>query len=244
LKVSIITVSYNSEKTIESTIVSVLNQNYNNIEYIIIDGGSNDNTFNIINNYKNYIDIYISESDNGIYDAINKGIKVSSGDIIGILNSDDVFASIGVISNVIEYLTANQDCDGVYGDVVFVNKNDKIKRYYSSKNWDLDKLKWGFMPAHPSFYCKKSCYQLTGLYSLDYKIASDFDLITRFVLNRYNFKYLNIIFVKMKLGGISTRGIKSTILINKEISESLIKNNINSNYFYFILKYIYKVFNL
>ena len=241
-KISIITVCYNSEKTIKETIESVLNQQYTNIEYIIIDGASNDNTLKIISSYKNSISKVISEKDLGIYDAINKGIRHSTGNIIGILNSDDIFSDKMVLTNINKHFNANPNCEAIIADVQFVNSKGNIIRRYSSNKWNVNKFQWGFMPPHPSFYCKKVLYDKFGYYSTNFKIASDFELLIRFLkVNSVNFMYLPIVVAKMKLGGISTKGISSTILLNKEIYQSCKINHIETNIFKIYSKYFIKI---
>jgi glycosyltransferase involved in cell wall biosynthesis len=243
LKVSIITVCFNSEKTIEDTIKSVINQTYNNIEYIIIDGGSNDKTIDIINKYSDKIYKFISEKDNGIYDAINKGINLSTGYIVGILNSDDYFFDNSIISNIVDIFTINNTVDSVIGDINFVNTNNKLIREYKSLNWKPSLFKFGIMPPHPTFYCKRILYDKFGLYNNRYKIAGDFDLLIRFLfVNKISYHYFPKSMVTMRLGGISTSGIKSIITINKEILHSCLSNNIQTNYIYIYLKYFKKLF--
>ena len=158
-KISIITVSYNSGSTIKQTIKSVIDQDYENIEYIIIDGNSSDNTLNVIRQYSEFIHFFISEEDNGIYDAMNKGIAHASGDIIGILNSDDFYPNSFIISNVVKSFLKNE-CDAVYGDLVYVKSNDitKIKRYWKAGEYTTKKIKNGWMLPHPTFFVKKSIY--------------------------------------------------------------------------------------
>ena len=162
MKFSIITVSFNSEKTIERTINSVLSQNYSNIEYIIVDGDSKDSTIQIIEKYKNSIHQFISEKDEGIYDAINKGISMATGDIVGILNSDDIFSNQNIITEVVGIFLENPHLDSIIGNIAFINGNEKIVRVYNSKNWTPKKFLYGFMPPHPSFYCKRELFQKFG----------------------------------------------------------------------------------
>jgi glycosyltransferase involved in cell wall biosynthesis len=197
MKVSIITVCFNSKKTIEDTLKSVQSQTYPNIEYIVIDGNSKDCTNEIVSKYKDVVSVHVSESDNGLYDAMNKGIKFATGDIIGVLNSDDIFANDNIIQQIVNSIGTYQ---GVYGDVGFYSEHafaDK-KRHYSSKGFTKDKFSRGMMPAHPSFYARKECYERAGLYRTDFKIASDFDMVLRiFSLPNTSFTYLKEEIVKM-----------------------------------------------
>lgn len=246
MKVSIITTTYNSGLTLRDTIRSVLSQSYPDIEYIIIDGGSKDNTLEIINKYKDKIAKVISEPDKGIYDAMNKGIRMATGDIVGILNSDDFFTSTNVIENIVKAFESN-DIDAVFGDIHFVKPDNlnKSVRYYSSSIFRPSLFRFGFMPAHPSFYVKRICYEKYGLYDLNYKIASDYDLLIRFLyINKITYKYLNIDFVTMRVGGASTENVKSRVVLNKEIVRACRKYGIYTNLFMLSLKYIYKIFEL
>lgn len=246
MKVSIITTTYNSGLTLRDTIRSVLSQSYPDIEYIIIDGGSKDNTLEIINKYKDKIAKVISEPDKGIYDAMNKGIRMATGDIVGILNSDDFFTSTNVIENIVKAFESN-DIDAVFGDIHFVKPDNlnKSVRYYSSSIFRPSLFRFGFMPAHPSFYVKRICYEKYGLYDLNYKIASDYDLLIRFLyINKITYKYLNIDFVTMRMGGASTENMKSRVVLNKEIVRACRKYGIYTNLFMLSLKYIYKIFEL
>jgi glycosyltransferase involved in cell wall biosynthesis len=170
VKISIITVCYNSENTIERTIKSVLSQNYSNIEYIIVDGDSKDRTIQIIEKYKNSIHHFISEKDEGIYDALNKGISMATGDIIGILNSDDIFSNENIISDIAKVFIEKPQLDSIIGNIAFINDKEKIVRVYNSKNWKPKRFEYGFMPPHPSFYCKRELFNKFGGYKKDYKI--------------------------------------------------------------------------
>jgi glycosyltransferase involved in cell wall biosynthesis len=205
LKISLITVTRNAEKTIRRCIESVIAQNYNNIEYIIIDGGSTDATMQIVSQYKQHIHLFISEPDEGIYDAMNKGIKKSSGNIIGILNSDDYFAYNDVISCVASAFT-RQTADVVYGNLDYVSPKGAIIRKWHSGAYTTGMFNWGWMPPHPTFYCKRSLFEKMGLYDLQFGTAADYELMLRFIhLNKVNVYYLNKTMVKMNIGGISNK---------------------------------------
>lgn len=244
MKISIITVVYNCEKTIERTIRSVLSQSYKNIEYLIIDGASTDATMQVVNRYKNQISVILSEKDKGMYDALNKGIRLSTGDVVGILHADDEFASTQSIQLIAERLQSNPVIDAVYGDVGFVKEEepDKIVRYYSSAIFNTNLFKWGFMPAHPTFFCYKKYFDLYGLYRTDLDIAADFDLLARFLRrHQLHTSYIPEMLVKMNLGGKSTRGISSTIQINKEIKQILTEQKMPSSYLRLYARYFIKV---
>lgn len=244
MKISVITVSYNSEKTIERTIKSVLKQENITLEYIIIDGASNDNTIKIIEKYKNdfklkdYSYLIKSEPDNGIYDAMNKGIKIASGDIIGILNSDDYYANNDVLYSVISNFERNK-IDSVYGDLLYI-KNGKPYRYWKSGNYKS--FNTGWMPPHPSFFVKRDIYEKYGIFRLDCGINADYEILLRFFeVYKISSLWVNKIFTFMEAGGASNNGIKSRIngINNDKIAWE--KNNLKSNYFTIILKKVRKL---
>jgi glycosyltransferase involved in cell wall biosynthesis len=242
--VSIITVSQNSVRTIADTIKSVLSQTYENIEYIIIDGSSTDGTIELVNSFGKNISKFLSEPDNGIYDAINKGIRLATGDIVGILNSDDFFYASNVIEKVAEQFK-NSEIDAVFGDARFVDpvRTSKVVRYYSSKNFNTGKFKFGFMPAHPSFYVKRDLFDKLGYYKTDYKIAADFELLVRFLyINKIEFRYLEMPFLSMRTGGVSNKSIISKYTLNKEIARACKENGIQTNFFWIYSKYFTKMF--
>lgn len=216
VKVSLITISLNSENTIRRTIESVLEQDYSEIEYIIIDGNSKDETLKIVESYGALISKIISEDDDGYYYALNKGLKNISGDIVGILNSDDFFANKNIVSSVVE-LFSNKNLDIVWGDVVYQDSNSKIKRFYKGKNITSDSFKFGLMPPHPSVFIRKYCYEKYGYFNTQYKFA-DYDLLHRYIcIEKLNYTYTPKIQIRMETGGLSNNSIFSTLKINKEI---------------------------
>lgn len=246
MKVSIITATYNSAETVRDTIKSVFLQNYEDIEYIIIDGGSKDNTLDIVDEYKGIISKVVSEPDNGIYDAMNKGIRMATGDVVGILNSDDFYTSNNVISKIVAEFQ-KEKVDAVYGDIHFVRSHDlnTCVRYYSSKHFRSSYFRFGFMPAHPSFYVKRECYVKYGLYALDYKIAADFDILVRFIhKHKIKCKYIPLDFVTMRMGGASTDGLRSKLTLNEEDVRACRKYGIFTVRSFMMMRYVYKVFEL
>jgi len=247
MKISIITVCYNSEATIQDTIESVLAQTYSNIEYIIIDGASSDDTLSIINKYKDKVSKLVSEPDKGIYDAMNKGVQLATGDVIGILNSDDFFEDDDVVEAIVKCFEQNPKSDLIFGDVVFVNPSrlNKIIRHYSASHFKTWKLRFGWMPPHPATFIRKSAYQKTGLYSLEYKIAADYEMFIRLLMvNHFKLSYLNKVLVRMRAGGVSTSGLNSNILLNKEIVKTCRANGIYTNIFMVLTKVPFKLLEL
>lgn len=245
-KVSIITVVWNNKETIKDAIDSVLNQTYENIEYIIIDGGSTDGTVEIVNSYGNKISQFLSERDKGLYDAMNKGIKLATGDVVGILNSDDFYLDSTVIESVVEEFKKNE-VGAVFADLVYVKPSDlnRVVRKYSSKNFNPKKFAYGWMPAHPTFFLLKKYYDQYGLYKTDYKIAADFELLIRMLyLYKVPYNYIPKTFIKMRLGGISTNSLKSNIILNREILRACKENGIKTNIFKIYSKYPKKLLEL
>lgn len=248
MTLSIITVTYNSGKYLNDTLKSILNQNFP-VEYILVDGGSTDNSLKIIKGFKNQFDgclKWISEKDNGIYDAMNKGIRMATGDVIGFLNSDDALSSPDAISKQIELLEKS-GADAVYGDVQYVKWDDLSSpvRYYSSAKFRRWKMRMGFMPAHPTFYCKKEIYEKYGLFNLDYKIAADFECLLRFIyVHHIKTVYNPMQVVTMRTGGASSSGWKSHKQIMKDHLKALHEHHIYSNVFILSLRYFFKVKDL
>ena len=249
LKISIVTVTFNSSTTLRDTIKSVLSQSFPNIEYIIIDGLSQDETIEIIKEYEPLFHgnlKWISEVDDGLYDAMNKGINMATGEIVGIINSDDFYFRNDVITKVAEAFN-DDNVQAIYGDVRFVNPDnlDRTVRYYSSKRFVPSLFRFGFMPAHPTFFTYRKYFDQFGYYKTNYKIAADYELLVRFLyVHRLKSKYLPLDFMKMRTGGTSTASIRSNILLNKEIVRACKENGIWTCYPLLLLKYLVKVFEL
>ncbi len=244
--ISIITVCFNSAETIRETIESVLSQDYQNIEYIIVDGLSTDGTQEIVKSYGNRIAKFISEKDKGLYDAMNKGIDMASGDIIGILNSDDLYVNPGILSKVVQIFDA-KNVEAVYGDLVYFRTGspEKPVRYYAGGEFSLKRVSYGLMPPHPTFFIVKSCYQRFGKFDTHYTLSADFDLILRLLgVHQVAFAYLPEVLVKMRMGGKSTSSLKRLLIMNREDLHSCKKNGVKTNIFKFYSKYFTKIINL
>lgn len=245
--ISIITATYNSAKTLNDTIQSVLRQTNKDFEYLVIDGGSTDETIEMVKSYESEFSgrlKWVSEKDGGIYDAMNKGIKMASGDVVGILNSDDYFSSDDILQTVADAFK-RQDIDAIYGDIHFIRDGNpqKCVRYYSSRMFRPFWLRFGFMPAHPSFYCKREVFDKAGLYSLDYKIGADYEMMVRlFKRHKINGLYVNKDFVTMRTGGASNTNMRSRLTLINEDVKACRDNGIYTNSFLVSLKFLYKIF--
>ena len=242
MKISIVTVCYNSSLTILDTLESVKNQNFKDYEYIVVDGGSKDKTLQILKSYSNIIDILVSEEDNGIYDAMNKGISLCTGDIIGILNSDDVYANSNVLVNVAKAFNKFKEIDVVYGNIFYVeSKNlDKVVRKWISKDYYSDFFDNGNVPPHPSVFIKRNIYKKFGKFNLKYSLAADYEFLLRiFKKNKVSSKYLNIFMIKMRLGGATNKTFKNIVKGNFEIFNAWKENGFNFPIKLFFLR-IYK----
>lgn len=247
MKISIVTATYNSALTLADTIKSVLGQTYHDIEYIVVDGKSTDDTLNIVKQYEPLFNgrlKWVSEKDGGIYDAMNKGFMMATGDVVGILNSDDYFTSNDVIERVADALN-DTNLDAVYGDIHFIRDGapDKCVRYYSSKPFRPLWLRFGFMPAHPSFYCRREVFNKAGLYKTDYAIGSDYEMMVRlFIKYQIKAKYLPIDFVTMRIGGASTRNVRSRMQLIKDDVRGCRENGVYTNRLMISMKFLYKIF--
>jgi glycosyltransferase involved in cell wall biosynthesis len=235
LKLSIVTVCYNSVATLRDTIESVLAQDYPQIEHIIVDGGSTDGTLALVEEYANKLGSkivrWVSEPDRGIYDAMNKGVQLASGDVIGFLNSDDVYASADSVSQLMGALKRNHvDC--VFADLVYVDPQNvqKVLRYYNSGRFRPSKFRWGWMPAHPTFLAKRSVFDKVGSFSLNYQIAADYELLIRMLwVHQASYVYVPKALIRMRAGGVSTAGLRHSLLLNREIVEACRANGIYTN---------------
>lgn len=245
MKISIITVVWNNKETIKDAIESVLNQTYQNIEYIVIDGASTDGTVEILQSYGNKITKFISEKDKGLYDAMNKGIRLATGDIVGILNSDDFYIDEFVIEKVVKEFEEKQ-VDSVYADLVFVKPENlnKTVRYYDSSRCMPDKFKYALYPAHPTFFVKNKIYKKYGLFKTNYKIGADFDIMARFLYtNKISYSYIKEPLIKMRIGGVSTSF--SSVWINSlEQLRVCRENDIKTNIFKIFMKYPIKLLGM
>lgn len=246
MKVSIITVTYNAGATIRDTIESVLSQDYPDIEHIIIDGASKDNTVEIVRSYGDRIARFVSEPDRGMYDGMNKGIKLATGDVIAILNADDFYINSQVISTIVQQFKQHQ-VDSVFADLVYVKHDDpeKIVRYYSSASFHPGKFAYGWMPAHPTFVVKRWAFEKYGYFKTDYKIAADYELLIRFLaIQQLSYRYIPQVLVKMRTGGASTANLSSNWILNREIVRGCLENGIQTNMTKVLSKYFVKVFQL
>jgi glycosyltransferase involved in cell wall biosynthesis len=239
IKISIISAVYNRIDTIARAINSVHAQDYGNIEHVIVDGQSSDGTLSIIKNMLDSRSVLISEPDDGIYDALNKGLLRSTGDVIGFMHSDDLYYNTAILSDV-SRIFSNLDVDIVYGDAVFFAKDkpDQIVRKYHSGIFSVKRLAWGWMPSHPSMFIHKRVYEKNGLFKTNYKIAADYEFLCR-IMSRADLKifYVREVFVKMQIGGASTGGISSTLQLNKEVLRACRENHIYSNMLMILSKY-------
>ena len=242
MKISVITAVYNNESTIEDALISVLSQTHDDIEYIVIDGKSTDETLNIIKKYEDKIDTLVSESDSGIYDALNKGIKNATGDVVCFLHSDDIYEDAHVLTKV-NTLFEKENVDSVYGDLVYVNKENinKVVRYWKSGEYSNSKLKNGWMPPHPTFFVKKEVYDKHGGFDTSFRIAADYDTVLRFLgVEKISIAYLPEVLIKMRLGGESNKSLANLKKKTLEDIKALRKNNIGG-YLTILMKNISKI---
>jgi len=237
MKISIITVVLNNKRHVEDCIHSVLNQSYKHVEYIVVDGGSTDGTVDIIKKFEAYLSTWISEPDRGIYDAMNKGIKMASGEVIGILNSDDFYFDNAVLENV-SMAMSDINRDACYADLVYVDTSNvnKIARYWRSRPFEPGLFKRGWAPAHPTFFVRKKIYDQYGIFDLNYKLAADFEIMARFLeYYRICAVYIPKIFVKMRVGGATNKSVLNIVKQNFEIFEACGRNNIDISFLSFLM---------
>ncbi len=225
-KISLITVAYNAQDTIERCLTSVMKQKFNPIEYIVIDGGSTDDTVKIINRFQDKIYAFVSESDGGIYDAMNKGIALATGEVVGTLNADDFFADDEVLSDV-AMVFAEKNTNILYGDLDYIDQSGKTIRKWRSGRYQSGKFNWGWMPPHPTFYCRRHLFRELGNYKLDYGSAADYELMLRFIhLDKTHVHYHNKVMIKMGIGGISNKSLMNRVQAMRNDLKAMHNNNI------------------
>lgn len=228
MSISVITVCFNSVKTIENTIRSVAGQTHSDIEHIVVDGASTDGTLDVIDRYLDKLAKVVSEPDRGIYDAMNKGLQLASGKVIGFLNADDVYADSGVLERVSAIMEAEK-LDALFGDAEFVSpaRPDRPLRRYRSKRFCPERIAWGWMPAHPALFLRRQVYERFGSFRTDYRIAGDFELVARmFHGGSLSYRHVPEVLVRMRTGGVSTGGWRNTILLNREVLRACRENDI------------------
>ena len=244
LKVSLVTISYNAALTIQKCIDSVLSQTYSPVEYIVIDGNSVDGTQNIIIKNKLCIQYFTSEPDKGIYVAMNKGLKLATGDVVGLLNADDYFANEHVLSDIVSAFMEN-DPDVLYADLDYVNHSGAVIRKWRSGLFLRKKFNWGWMPPHPTFYVKRILFNEMGFYNLDFGTAADYELMLRFLYqNQLKVFYLNKVIVKMKSGGISNRSFGNRLRAWKWDLKAMLSHGVRLPLLAITLKPVRKIFQL
>ena len=242
MKISVITVCYNSAETIERTLKSVRNQSYKNIEHIIVDGASVDETLEVIKSEGSSIVKFLSERDGGIYDAMNKGIRLATGEVVVFLNADDFYKDFNVLARVAAVMQA-EELDAVYGDVEFFRpgQQDSVVRRYNSGRFAANRLGWGWMPAHPALFVRRVLFERYGMFCTDYRIAGDFEFIARvFKHTELRHRHLPESLVCMQMGGISTSGWRANLMINCEMMRACRANAIPTNWFKLLIRYPFK----
>jgi len=228
----VITVCYNSESFISCAINSVLSQTFSNIEFIVVDGGSKDNTVSIIQSFGNKISYFVSEEDEGIYDAMNKGIMFAKGDVIGFLNSDDFYESNDVLSRVAEVFEKDPSLDACYADLIYTEQSDifRMVRYWRSGDFVPSSFSSGWCPPHPTFFVRSYVYKRFGSFDLNYHIASDVELMMRFLeVYKIGVQYIPEVWVKMRMGGTTNKSLKNIWAQNQEVLRALRNHGLASN---------------
>jgi glycosyltransferase len=242
MRISVITVSYNSSATIKDTLESVKGQAYPEVEHIIVDGLSKDDTLRIVSGYS-HVSKVISEKDAGIYDAMNKGVLASTGDVVGILNSDDFYYGNDVLSKVAAIFNEKK-CDALYGDLQYVDQKNlaKVIRHWESGKYSADAFKWGWMPPHPTFFVRKSVYERFGVFNLSMKTAADYELMLRFIhKHQITVEYIPSVLVSMRTGGVSNSNIINRIRANQEDKQAWVVNVLEPYWFTLYLKPLRKI---
>lgn len=243
MKITIITVAFNAAHTIADTLASVATQTHPDVEHIVVDGASTDGTVDVVERQGAHVARLISEPDQGIYDAMNKGLRVATGDVIGLLNADDVYVDGKVLARVASTME-HERLDALFGDAEFVSpeRPDRPLRRYRSKRFRPDRIGWGWMPAHPTLFLRRQVYERFGLFRTDYRIAGDFELVARvFHGDTLKYRYVPEVMVRMRTGGNSTSGWRNTLLLNREMLRACRENGIETNVLKILSKYPHKL---
>lgn len=246
MKISVITVCYNSVRTLERSLQSVAEQDWSAIEHIVIDGASTDGTKEILERFSSRLAYLVSEPDNGIYDAMNKGLARATGDIVCFLNADDQYACANVLSKVASQM-GGHNLDALMGDVGFFHErnSERMVRRYRSERFRPSRLAWGWMPAHPALFLRKEVVQRVGLFKTDYRIAGDFEFIVRaFHGHALRYRHLPEVLVNMQTGGISTSGWRAKIRLNQEVLRACRENGLQTNMLKILSKYPAKILEM
>jgi glycosyltransferase involved in cell wall biosynthesis len=242
MKISVVTVAFNAVQTIEETLESVASQDHGDIEHIVVDGASTDGTIEVLERNRGGLAKLITEPDRGIYDAMNKGIAASTGQVICFLNADDTYSESTVLAKVAEHMS-DETLDAVFGDAEFVKGNDarRVIRRYRSDKFRPARIAWGWMPAHPALFLRRRAFEQAGKFRTDYRIAGDFELVARmFHGDALRYKYIPEVLVRMRTGGASTSGWRSTVLLNREVLRACRENGISTNLLMILSKYPFK----
>ena len=231
MRISIITVAFNAAETIADTLKSVAGQTHPDVEHIVIDGASTDGTLEVVKRHGTHVSRLVSEPDRGIYDAMNKGLALSTGAVVGFLNADDVYADADVLARVASIM-GRGNLDALFGDAEFVraDRPDVRTRRYRSKSFRPERIAWGWMPAHPALFLRRSVYEQFGAFRTDYRIAGDFEYVARiFHRGTLAYRYIPEVLVRMRTGGVSTGGWRNTILLNREVLRACRENGIDTS---------------
>ncbi len=242
MKISIVTSVFNDHR-VERALESVLSQRHEHeLEMIVVDAGSTDGTLAILNRYADSLSALISEPDDGIYDGMNKGIRRATGDVVGILNADDRYADEFVLRDVMEAFS-DESVDACYGDLVYVNDNDEVTRYWKSGDYRAAKWRWGWMPPHPTFFVRRRVYESYGAFDLGFPIAADYEFMLRlFLKHRIRVEYLDRVLVRMALGGESNGSISNVVRANAEVARAWRRNELGGGFLVPVLKPASKLF--
>jgi glycosyltransferase involved in cell wall biosynthesis len=242
MKISIITPTYNSEIVIKDCMESVVNQSYKNFEHLVIDGASTDKTLQILQEYRNHLTVLMSESDQGIYDAMNKGINLATGEIVGFLNSDDFYINNNILTKVANIFTEDKSLDACYADLLYVDKIDtsRIVRYYKSKKFVPGAFAKGWCAPHPTFFLRRSVFERFGYFNLNYSLAADVEFMMRLLeINKIRFRYVPELWVKMRMGGVTNKNLKNICFQNQEVLRALRSHRLPVK---IILFFLFKIF--